>query len=84
MQLAKSLTIPELPKELDEPTRKVFRKLFENLQRQHRNIRNDIVTMESANFVLAGVRWRIKIVDSNLEVQKKISGTWTTMGKWSE
>jgi len=42
MQLAKSLNVPELPKELDKRTRRVFRKLFENLKTQHRQIRNDI------------------------------------------
>jgi len=77
MQLAKSLNVPELPKELDEKTRKVFRKLFENLQSQHRQIRNDINLDITSN-------WRFVEDGENLLLQKKISGVWTTIGEWSE
>jgi len=68
MQLPKSLSTPELPKDPEAPVKvKVLRKLYECLKNQHRQIRNDINTnfihnlksgaTQAAAGAAAGERW---------------------------
>lgn len=76
-QLAKNLRIPDVESIKDMKTLKDFlRHLLEELQTQHRVVHNDINQMESANFILSNVRWRIIVVGNDLEFQKMVSGTW--------
>ena len=87
MRAQKTIRLPR-PKELQsnklEDIQEYFRKLTEELDKAWRLLFQDVTTTGSVTFLLESVRWRIISVGDNLEVQKKISGVWTTMGKWSE
>ena len=87
MRTKKTLRLPrskELKSNKLEDIQNHLQLLYDELDKAWRLIFQDVTTRESQDFVLTGVRWRIVSVGDNLEVQKKISGIWTTMGKWSE
>ena len=94
MRAKKSLHLPR-PKELQsnklEDIQEHFRLLTEELDKTYRLLWQDAATIQvdDDNWVYFGNKdvngtWRMGGVGNNLEVQKRISGTWTKMGKWSE
>ena len=94
MRAKKSLHLPR-PEELKsnnlEDIKEHFRLLKEELDKAYRLLWQDAATIQvdEDNRVYFGNKdvngsWRMGIVGNTFEVQKRISGTWERMGKWSE
>jgi len=71
MKLPQGLAVPELPKELKGPVEGVFRRLFECLKNQHRQIHNDI----NMNFI-----YNLKSGATQAAAEAKAGERWYTSG----
>ena len=82
--LAKSMGLPDLRELKDGPVKEYLRSLGECMMTEHRRVRDGMEgTNETTSAVLTD-NWRVVESGDDLILQKKISGTWTEMGKWSE
>ena len=94
MRAPKTIRLPR-PKDLKsnkvEDIQNFLEVFFNELDKIYRLLWQDAATIQvdEDNWVYFGNKdvngtWRMGGVGNNLEVQKRISGTWKRMGKWSE
>lgn len=84
MRAKKTLRLPR-PKELQsnklEDIQNHFRLYYEALDKAWRSMFADLIYDEDK---FTSTKWRLIEDGENMLVQKKIGGTWTTIGTWSE